>query len=312
MKNEVFFSLKNQALFCFLCSVGVLLSAPSSYEYDTHHILLLILSIATFFIAKKSTLVKALSIAACLKAIHSLAYSQLLFYVYDVLSNSYYEIISFLILVELPILFAIVKVKELPAKVFLAILAITIFMQKLMPFTDSTALWVVLESFSFYVFLISLVLFFIASYSISLNKVSRNLSVLALVASAFVLFVALTGVLFEFNDRSGSPSFDSLAGDYSTYAICRKIIHYSSCLIFIAGVLKASYFANFLKSSKMALKRACIPAIVGMLLFGVVYAIAAYHDNAGFNLWSYSDLVLIKSVVYILLAYSFYAFYRSV
>lgn len=75
----------------------------------------------------------------------------------------------------------------------------------------------------------------------------------------------------------------------------------------------ASYFAYILKRSKMTLSGVCIPAILSMLGFGVMYgANTLFAHYRGFGLWNEADdVVLLYFAEYVVLTYSLYKLYKK-
>lgn len=309
MNIKHLFPLKNQAELCFLSSVAVMLSMPS-YGFGAAHIILAIIAAVSFFCVKDSIVFRALCVSVCLNSIYS---------VLDLYLGSIINALILLVIVVGPIIYAIVKADKTNTKVFLGLVAITtlprLWLGYSYPYETNT-----LFSLGFYLLLISFVLLFLSSALDTTDKTTQIISVAAATASAFILFVAITGIVYEFceqpkSDRWGGyiSDYDFTAEEFPIYSACRQIFSFSTNWIFLAGVIMASYFAYILKRSKMTLSGVCIPAILSMLGFGVMYgANTLFAHYRGFGLWNEADdVVLLYFAEYVVLTYSLYKLYKK-
>lgn len=310
MNIKQLFPLKNQAELCFFSSVAVLLSMPS-YGFSTAHVILAILSVISFFCVKDSIVVRALCVSVCLNS------------TYSVLDLYYGNIINALILLVIvvgPIVYAIIKAGEVSTRVFLGIIILTILPRMWNGYSYSFDTNTLL-CLSFYLLIISLIFLFLSSALDTTDIITRYISLGAAIASAFILFVAVIGIIYEFCDQPKSGKFeygiiseyDFTPEEYPLYAACRNIFSFSTNWVFLAGIIMASYFGYLLKRSKMALSGVCIPAILSMIGFGVMYgANTMFAHYRGFGLWNEADdVVLLYFAEYVVLTYSLYKFYKK-
>ena len=306
MNIKQLFPLKNQAELCFLSSVAVMLSVPY-YGFGAAHIILAIIATVSFFCVKDSIVFRTLCVSVCLNSIYSLLH---------LYSGSIINALILLLIVVGPIIYAIVKADKKSTKVFLSLVAITtlprLWLGYSYPYETNT-----LFSLSFYLLLISFVLLFLSSALDTTDKTTQIISIAAATASAFILFVAITGIVYEFceqpkSDRWGGyiSDYDFAADDYPIYSACRQIFSFSTNWIFLAGVIMALYFAYILERSKMSLSGVCIPAIISMLGFGFIYRVnTLYAYYRGFGLWN--DAEQLYFAVYVVLTYSLYKLYKK-
>lgn len=225
------FPLKNQAELCFLSSVAVMLSMPS-YGFGAAHIILAIIAAVSFFCVKDSIVFRALCVSVCLNSIYS---------VLDLYLGSIINALILLVIVVGPIIYAIVKADKKNTKVFLGLVAITtlprLWLGYSYPYETNT-----LFSLGFYLLLISFVLLFLSSALDTTDKTTQIISVAAATASAFILFVAITGIVYEFceqpkSDRWGGyiSDYDFTAEEFPIYSACRQIFSFSTNWIFLLG-----------------------------------------------------------------------------
>lgn len=316
MKNEVL-NLKDQAFFCFLSSIAVFLTIPNhSDSYGFVHILLSILAIIVFFLIKSNYIVKTLCISVFFNSIYSAISIFSYHYIPVFLSGNFFYCLYYIFAVAGPVLYLFFKSKEKWTKIYLVIILITLLLHLFSSFVQSEVLFYLLDSFSIYVSIASLFLFFLSSYFNTSDKSTQYISIAASISSLFILIVTLIRVVIDFRliGLAGLDAYDLLRGKflgiiYSSSAVA--FINYSSSCILVAAIVMAIYFANLLKRSKMWLKSVSIPAIIAMLLLGLIIYTNASNYYTTFSIWGNSDFAFVLFLAYLFMAYSFYKFYNT-